>query len=136
MPTNKTVDEMEADLGEKLKRMRLNKNLEQKTLAARAGVSVRALRNLESGAGSTVKTLLSIVGALGRGSWLETVAPISTINPVTMTSRATQRVRATSRSKGVPRLPADARGTARNLHAMAHEEGPKEAEGAAAQASR
>lgn len=127
---------MEADLGEKLKRMRLNKNLEQKTLAARAGVSVRALRNLESGAGSTVKTLLSIVRALGRESWLETVAPIPTINPVTMTSRAAQRVRATSRSKGVHRLPSDARDGARNPHAMANEEGPKEAEGAAAQASR
>ncbi|QIL84095.1 helix-turn-helix transcriptional regulator [Diaphorobacter sp. HDW4A] len=89
---------MEIGLGEKLKLLRLNKNIEQKTLAARAGVSVRALRNLESGGGTTVKTLLSVVRALGRESWLDTVAPVPTVNPLTFTSRATQRQRA--RSKG------------------------------------
>lgn len=98
MSTNQTVAEMEVSLGEKLKLLRLNKNLEQKTLAARAGVSVRALRNLESGAGTTVKTLLSVVRALGRESWLDTVAPVATVNPLTLTSRETQRQRA--RRKG------------------------------------
>lgn len=105
MATNRTVDELETELGEKLKRLRLNKNVDQKTLAARAGVSVRALRNLESGTGSTAKTLLSVVRALGRESWLQTVAPVPTINPLALTARAAQRVRATSRSMGRPSLP-------------------------------
>jgi transcriptional regulator with XRE-family HTH domain len=96
MNVNQTLGEMEVDLGEKLKRLRLNKNWDQKTLAARAGVSVRALRNLEAGQGSTIKTLLSVVRALGRESWLQTVAPVATINPLTMTTRASQRIRATS----------------------------------------
>ncbi len=96
MIENQTLNEHELDLGEKLKRLRLNKNWDQKMLAARAGISVRALRNLEGGQGSTVKTLLSIVRALGRESWLETIAPVATINPLTLTSRASQRVRATS----------------------------------------
>ena len=96
MIENQTLSEHELDLGEKLKRLRLNKNWDQKMLAARAGVSVRALRNLEAGNGSTVKTLLSIVRALGRESWLETIAPVATINPLTLTSRASKRVRATS----------------------------------------
>lgn len=96
MTDNLTLHELENDLGEKLKRLRLNKNLDQKTLAARAGVSVRALRNIEAGQGSTVKTLLSVVRALGRESWLQTVAPVATINPLTLTSRASKRVRATS----------------------------------------
>ncbi|WP_244142332.1 helix-turn-helix domain-containing protein [Burkholderia vietnamiensis] len=91
-----TVEEMELDLGEKLKRLRLNKNLDQKTLAARAGVSVRALRNLEGGEGTTVRTLLSVVRALGRESWLQTVAPVPTINPATFTTRAASRLRASS----------------------------------------
>jgi transcriptional regulator with XRE-family HTH domain len=94
---NQTVNEMEADLGAKLKRLRLNKNLDQKTLAARAGVSVRALRNLESGAGTTVKTLLSVLRALGRETWLDTVAPVATINPLTLTSRIALRQRAARR---------------------------------------
>jgi hypothetical protein len=59
-------------------------------------VSVRALRNIENGQGSTVKTLLSVVRALGRESWLGTVAPVATVNPLSLTSRASQRVRATS----------------------------------------
>ncbi|MHA4868878.1 helix-turn-helix domain-containing protein [Duganella sp. PWIR1] len=96
MTDNQTLDELENDLGEKLKRLRLNKNWDQKTLAARAGVSVRALRNIEAGQGSTVKTLLSVVRALGRESWLQTVAPVATVNPLTLTSRASKRVRATS----------------------------------------
>lgn len=96
MTTSQTLDEMGLDLGEKLKRLRLNKNLDQKTLAARAGVSVRALRSIEAGQGSTVKTLLCVVRALGRESWLETIAPVATVNPLTLTSRASKRVRATS----------------------------------------
>lgn len=35
---NQTIAEMEVGLGEKIKLLRLNKNLDQKTLAARAGV--------------------------------------------------------------------------------------------------
>ena len=92
------MDEMEFDLGAKLKRLRLNKNLDQKTLAARSGVSVRALRNLEAGSGSTVKTLLSVVRALGRESWLDTVAPVATVNALSLTNRSSQRVRASRTS--------------------------------------
>ena len=99
MATSRTVDEMEVDLGEKLKRLRLNKNLDQKTLALRAGVSVRALRNLEGGEGTTVHTLLSVVRALGREPWLETVAPVPTINPATFTTRSAPRLRAASPRK-------------------------------------
>ncbi|ANJ86773.1 helix-turn-helix transcriptional regulator [Pandoraea oxalativorans] len=96
MAIAQTVEEMEWELGGKLKRLRLNKNLDQQTLAARAGVSVRALRNLESGEGSTLKTLLSVIRALGRESWLQTVAPVPTINPATFTTRAATRLRASS----------------------------------------
>ncbi len=94
-------DQMEAKLGEHLKRLRLLKNIEQRTLAYRAGVSVRALRNLEGGCGSTVGTLMRVLKTLGRESWLDTVAPIATISPVTMTKTATPRQRA--RAKGGPR---------------------------------
>jgi transcriptional regulator with XRE-family HTH domain len=93
---SQTLGEQELELGENLKRLRLNKNCDQKTLAARAGISVRALRNLEAGQGSSLKTLLSVVRALGREAWLQTIAPVATINPLTLTSRASKRLRATS----------------------------------------
>lgn len=89
-----TPHEMEVELGEKLKTLRLFRNLDQRTLAARAGVSVRALRSLEAGQGSTLKTLVSIVRALGRQEWLNAIAPVATINPLSLTREAQPRQRA------------------------------------------
>lgn len=91
---NMTPGEMEAALGEKLKSLRLSRNLDQKTLADRAGLSVRALRSLEAGQGSTVKTLVGVLRALGRQDWLNTIAPVATINPLTLTRDAQPRQRA------------------------------------------
>lgn len=92
---NLTPEELELDLGEKLKALRLSRNLDQKTLAERAGISVRALRNLEAGSGSTIKTLVCVLRALGRQDWLNTVAPVATINPLALTREAQPRQRAT-----------------------------------------
>ncbi|MCL1961370.1 MAG: helix-turn-helix domain-containing protein [Desulfovibrionaceae bacterium] len=97
--TNLTPEEMEAGLGEKLKAFRLFNNLDQKTLAERAGVSLRALRSLEAGDGSTIKTLVSVLRALGRQTWLDSVAPVATINPLTLTRGAKQRQRAARRHR-------------------------------------
>lgn len=98
-----TPEEMEADLGENLKNLRLSRNLPQQTLAERAGVSVRALRNLEGGQGSTTNTLLSVLRALGRQDWLQTVAPSATINPLALSREAQPRQRAShSRLKRRP----------------------------------
>lgn len=91
---NLKPEEMEVELGEKLKTLRLFRNIDQKTLAERAGVSVRALRSLEAGQGSTLKTLVCVLRALGRQEWLNTVAPIATINPLSLTREAKPRQRA------------------------------------------
>ncbi|API76554.1 XRE family transcriptional regulator [Ralstonia solanacearum] len=85
---------MEAELGERLKTLRVHRNLEQATLAARAGISVRTLRNLESGSGSSLHTLIQVVRALGREQWFETIAPVPTINPLMLTRTAVPRQRA------------------------------------------
>jgi transcriptional regulator with XRE-family HTH domain len=89
-----TPDEMESALGEELKALRLYRNIDQKTLAERAGVSVRALRSLEAGDGSTLPTLVRVLRALGRQDWLETIAPVPTINPLSLTRGAQPRQRA------------------------------------------
>ncbi|MDR2187118.1 MAG: helix-turn-helix domain-containing protein [Azonexus sp.] len=103
--THLTPDETEAALGEKLKALRLFRNIDQKTLAGRAGVSVRALRSLESGQGSTVRTLVCVLRALGRQDWLNTIAPVATINPLAITRQAEPRQRASR-----PRVRAAAHG--------------------------
>jgi transcriptional regulator with XRE-family HTH domain len=80
--TSNTIAEHEMLLGERLKALRRNQNIDQKTLAERAGLSVGTLKNLENGVGSTTRTLLSVLRALGREECLSTIAPIATINPL------------------------------------------------------
>lgn len=62
---------LEADLGRRLRRLRLARNRPQAVLAAQAGISLRALRNLESGTGSSVSTLLRVLTALECEAWLQ-----------------------------------------------------------------
>ena len=93
-PAYATVADLEADLGTKLRLLRLDRNLEQLTVAERAGVSLNSLKRLEAGRGSTTHTLLSIVRALGREDWVKTIAPVVTINPLTMPRSAKPRQRA------------------------------------------
>lgn len=93
-PAYATVGDLEAKLGNKLRSLRLDRNLEQATLAERAGVSRNALKRLELGRGSTTHTLISVLRALGRENWLETIAPVATINPLTMSRAAKPRQRA------------------------------------------
>jgi len=93
------VADLEAELGARLRALRLDRNLEQTILAQRAGVSLTALKRLESGRGSTTHTLISILRALGREDWLKAIAPVATINPLTMPKSAEPRRRATGRRK-------------------------------------
>lgn len=91
----KTPEELQAILGERLRRLRLSRNMDQRTTAAKAGISERALRNLESGSGSTVETLIRTLKAMDMLQGIETLAPEATIDPVALlhTSKLPQRVR-------------------------------------------
>lgn len=63
--------EREAAVGEGVRRARLLMDMDQATLARRANVSVGAVRNLESGKGSTLLTLLRVLRVLGRADIFE-----------------------------------------------------------------
>lgn len=91
---SRTPEELEAEVGHHLKTLRVHKNLDQATVSARAGISVRSLRNLESGSGSSLHTLILVLRVLGRETWLGTIAPVPTINPIMMTRTAVPRQRA------------------------------------------
>lgn len=75
-------EEWEQSIGEQLRRTRLAAGLDQSQLAVNAGVSIGAVRNLERGNGSTLKTLVSVVRALGREDWLGTISPAVTVSPL------------------------------------------------------
>ncbi len=96
MSTYQTIDELEMALGAGVRALRLDLNIEQQTVAARAGISVGALKNLESGRGSTIRTLASVLKALNRQDWLTTIAPSASVNPLTHTESTSPRRRASS----------------------------------------
>ncbi|HEY1610877.1 MAG TPA: helix-turn-helix transcriptional regulator [Paraburkholderia sp.] len=60
-----TIEEIGAELGNRLRAQRLAQNLTQAELAGRAGVSRGTVRNLEGKGQASVESLLRIVGALG-----------------------------------------------------------------------
>lgn len=84
MKLNSPTDDWESYLGEQFRAMRIRSNQEQTELAERAGVSVGALKNLEGGKGSSLKTLIKVARALGRTDWLEALAPKVTVSPMQM----------------------------------------------------
>ena len=87
-----------ADLGDQLRALRLRHNVDQQSLAARAGVALNALKNLESGKGGTVRSLLKVLRALGREDWLRALSPQVSISPLRALDRRPARRRA-SRKK-------------------------------------
>lgn len=95
----RTPNELQHLLGERLRRLRLNRNLDQRTTAERAGISEKALRNLESGRGSTVETLLRVLKGLDYLQGLDMLAPEISINPLDLLRqpKAPQRARRVSK---------------------------------------
>jgi transcriptional regulator with XRE-family HTH domain len=87
--------EWEAELGRRLRAVRKLARLSQTTLADRANVSLSALKSLEAGRGSTLRTFLGVVRALNLDSSLDRLFPVTTtVSPVAMLAARTEmRVR-------------------------------------------
>lgn len=60
------------------------KNLTRESVANLAGISLSSLRNLEKGTGSSLKTLLAVIGVLNKESWVKSLAPEISVNPLHM----------------------------------------------------
>jgi transcriptional regulator with XRE-family HTH domain len=95
----KTVEDWASDLGEQMRALRLRANLDQVSLAERAGIGLTAVKNLESGKGATVKTLIKALRVLDRAAWLASLAPTVSISPLRMLNAKPARQRA-SRPRG------------------------------------
>lgn len=73
-----------AYLGEQVREQRMRAGLDQQTLARRASISVGAVKNLESGKGSSLTSLVKVIRALRREDWLQSLAPRITVSPMQM----------------------------------------------------
>jgi len=98
---NRTTDEWSAELGAQLRQLRLRKQIEQKQLSEMAGVALNAVKNLESGKGATVSSLIKVLRALGRADWLQSLAPPVSISPLQLLKAKQPRQRVGRRSKHV-----------------------------------
>jgi putative transcriptional regulator len=86
------------ELGERLQRTRLNRNLTQPEIAGRAGISRRALQNLEAGKATTMGTFIRALRALGVLEQLDTLLPAPGPSPVQLAKlKGRERRRATGR---------------------------------------
>ena len=90
-----TPDELAADLGARLRDLRLAQDYTQASVADRAGISLRALRELEAGRGSTVLTMLRVLKALGAEQGVDLLAPRPGISPMALLQRPRARERGT-----------------------------------------
>lgn len=89
----RSPEEIAAGLGERLRDLRLSQDFTQATVADKAGVSLRALRELEAGRGSNMFTFIRVLKALGAEQGLEAIAPQATISPMAMLKRSKRRSR-------------------------------------------
>ena len=70
-------------IGVAVRNERLHQNVTQAMLALRSGVSVNAVRHLESGSGATLATFVLVCRSLGRDAWIQSfVSEGEVISPV------------------------------------------------------
>lgn len=90
----KTSEEWEFEIGRQIRELRLRQNIDQQRLAEQAGIALNVVKRLESGKGTTVRSLIKVLRILGREEWLNTIAPVVSISPLQMLKEKPVRQRA------------------------------------------
>lgn len=86
------------DLGERISRHRLSRNLTQAQLAREAGISTRTLVRLEAGESTQLTNLIRVLRALGLLGNLEALVPPAPPSPIELLRhQGEQRQRASGR---------------------------------------
>jgi transcriptional regulator with XRE-family HTH domain len=91
--------EITAELGQRLRTQRLLQNLQQDELASRAGISERALRNIERSGRGTLDNIVRVVMALGLADELSGIFELKSKSIKAMEAASVKRQRA-SRTTG------------------------------------
>jgi transcriptional regulator with XRE-family HTH domain len=73
---------VQAELGERIRDLRIRVGLSQLEAAEKANIGVRAIHNLENGSGTTLDTLVRVLRALGAEDDLRAIAPMPSISPM------------------------------------------------------
>ena len=95
-----TPRQLEFEIGSRLARLRLSRNVTQSMLAKDAGIALRTLRRLETGESSSFDTFLRVALALDLGDAVLGAIPASQIRPIERVSRTrSERRRARPRPR-------------------------------------
>ena len=84
----KTSRQIETEIGSRLARLRLSRNVTQSMLAEDAGIGARTLRRLEAGEPSTLDTFLRVALVLDLGDAILGAIPTGRIRPIERVSRS------------------------------------------------
>lgn len=95
-----TPRQAELEIGQRLARLRLSRNVTQAALAKKAGIGVRTLRRLEAGESSTLDTFLRVATALDLEEAILSALPEGHIRPIERVSKmGSERRRASPTSE-------------------------------------
>ena len=101
-----TREEILKRIGSSIRGHRLQANITQLMLAERSGVSLNAIRHLESGVGASLGTFVQACRSLGKDRWIidlepkEEVSPIKLAEEMNRLAHTKKRIRATARKAG------------------------------------
>jgi transcriptional regulator with XRE-family HTH domain len=87
------------EIGERLSRARLDKNLSQAQLALEAGVSKRTIERMEAGESVQITSFVRVLRALGRIEALDGIIPESDGRPMDLLRRQGKRRQRAARSE-------------------------------------
>lgn len=93
---NSRTSEVLAELGERLRRIRLERNERMEDVAERAGVGLRTLGRLEKGEGGSLTSFLKVLRALGRLQAVDSFLPTPTVSPLALDRMGGRRRRRAS----------------------------------------
>jgi transcriptional regulator with XRE-family HTH domain len=82
-----TSQQIEREIGQRLARLRLARNVTQADLAEKAGIGVRTLRRLEAGDPSTLDTFLRVAAVLDLEEAILSALPAGDIRPIERVSQ-------------------------------------------------
>lgn len=92
----KKPDELQKELGGRIRNLRIRQSVTQREVADKANVALRAVMSLELGTGSSVSTLVRVLKALHAENGIEALAPTVSVSPMALLKSAIkqpQRVR-------------------------------------------
>jgi len=82
MKSNLSDDAVLKELGRRLQRYRLNRNLTQAALAKEAGVSERTINRIEHGQSTQLSNFIRLLRSLGLLENMDALVPMTAISPI------------------------------------------------------